>query len=66
MRKLGVHNFLIVLIENYPCSSKDQLLCRERYIFDLHDKKILLNINRPFITCIKKKHYVLKLLKYGI
>ena len=24
MRKLGVHNFSIVLIENYPCSSKDQ------------------------------------------
>ena len=54
MNKLGIKNFKIILIEDYPCSNKDQLLQRERYIFDLHDKKILLNSNRPHTTCIEK------------
>ena len=57
MRKLGVDNFKIVLFEYCSCNSKDELLRRERYIFDLHDKKILLNSNRPHTTCIEKKHY---------
>ena len=55
MHKLGIRNFYIVLIENYSCSNKDQLLWHEWYIFDLHDKKILLNSNRPSTTCIEKK-----------
>ena len=54
MRKLGVNNFKIVLVEYYPCNSKDQLLRRERHIFDLHDKQILLNSNRPHTTCIER------------
>ena len=39
MRKLGVHNFMIVLIEAYPCLNKMQLLKRERYYFQSYDKK---------------------------
>ena len=56
MRELGITNFTIVLIENYPCSSKEHLLRRERHVFDLHDKQILLNSNRPIVSSIEKKH----------
>ena len=55
MRKIGIHNFTIVLIEDYPCQNKMQLLRRERYHFELYDKQILLNSNRPFITCVEKE-----------
>ena len=54
MRKLGAHNFVIVLIEDYPCSNKNQLFRRERYILELHDNKILLNKNRPNRTNIER------------
>ena len=54
MRKLGIHNFVIVLIEDYPCSNKNQLFRRERYILELHDKQILLNKNRPNRTNIER------------
>ena len=54
MRKLGIHNFVIVLIEDYPCSNKDQLFRRERYILELHNKQILLNKNRPNRTNIER------------
>ena len=39
MNKLGINNFKIILIEYCSCNSKDELLRRERYIFDIHDKK---------------------------
>ena len=55
MRKLGVENFTIVLIECYSCSNKEQLFRREWYIFDLHEKNILINSNRPHTTCVEKK-----------
>jgi hypothetical protein len=32
--KFGIDKCRIILIENYPCSSKDELLARERYWFD--------------------------------
>jgi hypothetical protein len=32
--KYGVENCEIVLIENYPCATKDELRARERYWFD--------------------------------
>lgn len=32
--KYGIENCEIVLIENYPCSTKDELHARERYWFD--------------------------------
>ena len=57
MRELGLENFTIVLIEDYSCNSKDQLLRRERYIFDLHDKQVLLNSNRPIVTCVERIQY---------
>jgi hypothetical protein len=56
MRKIGVDNFKIVLFEYCSCNSKDELLRRERYIFDIHDKNILLNSNRPSTTYVEKKH----------
>ena len=55
MNKLGVQNFKIILIENYACASKDELLKRERYYIEIHDKNILLNLNRPIINSIEKK-----------
>ena len=58
MRELGITNFTIVLIENYPCSSKEHLLRRERHVFDLHDKQILLNSNRPIVSSIEKKQQI--------
>ena len=54
MRKIGLENFTIVLIECYSCSNKEQLLRRERYILDLHNKQILLNKNRPNMTKIER------------
>ena len=54
MRKIGLHNFTAVLIEDYPCQNKMQLLRRERYHFELYDKQILLNKNRPKRTNIER------------
>ena len=55
MRKLGIEHFTIVLIEEYSCNNKEQLLRRERYILELHNKQVLLNKNRPHRTFIEKK-----------
>ena len=60
MRKLGSEHFKIVFIEYYSCNNKDQLLRRERYIFDLHNKNILLNINRPHTTFVEKRQQQIK------
>jgi len=35
--KYGIENCEIVLIENYPCATKDELRSRERYWFDTID-----------------------------
>ena len=57
IHELGIHNFSIILIENYPCCNKEQLLQRERFYFDLYNKdNILLNSNRPIVSSIEKKH----------
>ena len=50
MNKLGICNFKIILIENNACASKNELLKRERYCIEIHDKNILLNLNRPSDT----------------
>ena len=63
-RKLGINNFKIVLIEYCSCNSKDELLKRECYIFDIHDKNILLNSNRPSTTYIEKKNDNIKYCKF--
>jgi hypothetical protein len=44
--KYGIENCEIVLIENYPCATKDELRARERYWFDNIEN---CNINRPAI-----------------
>jgi hypothetical protein len=42
----GVDNCYIILIENYPCSSKDELKAREEY---WREKIATVNINKAFI-----------------
>ena len=44
MDNLGITNFKIVLIESFPCNSKDELTAREQYHIDL--LKPALNRNR--------------------
>jgi hypothetical protein len=48
-------NYVIVLVEEYPCENKQQLLMRERYWFD-----IIPNINkiRPYTSKEEKKQYI--------
>ena len=58
LRKLGIHNFIVVLIEAYPCQKKMQLLRCERCYFELYDKKTLLNSNRPYTSHIEKQQQV--------
>ena len=37
MKELGIENFNIILIENYPCNNKEELLSRENYNIRLYD-----------------------------
>ena len=60
MRKYGTENFHIVLIRNYPCTSKEELVKEERREFDLYDKNVLLNIYRPYINSIEKQELIAK------
>ena len=50
--KYGMENCEIVLIENYPCKSKDELRARERYHYDSINN---CNLNRPMILPDDKK-----------
>jgi len=45
--KYGIENCEMVLIENYPCATKDELHARERYWFDNMEN---CNINKPMRT----------------
>jgi len=45
--KYGIENCEIVLIENYPCTTKDELRARERYWFDNIEN---CNICKPALT----------------
>jgi hypothetical protein len=52
----------ILLLEIYPCNSKDELISRERYWYDLN-KELAVNKNRPHITYeedlkFKREHYI--------
>ncbi len=47
----------IILIENYPCSSKEELLARERYFIENTE---CINKNRPIITIEERKEYEIK------
>jgi hypothetical protein len=42
--KYGIENCEIILIENYPCATKDELIARERYWFDTIEN---CNKNKP-------------------
>jgi len=59
-KNLGVpiKDFIIELIENYPCNSKEELLWRERFYFDkykLEDNLNFLNKQKPIISVKEKK-----------
>ena len=60
MRKYGTRYFHIVLIRNYPCTNKEELVKEERREFDLYDKNVLLNTNRPYINSIEKHELIAK------
>jgi hypothetical protein len=49
---IGFNNVHIILIEEYPCSNKDELVRRERYWVD--ELKPLLNTNQPI--CFKEEY----------
>ena len=67
MNELGIENFYIELIENYPCESKDQLRAREgHYIREMAtlNKRIETRTveewkedNKEYIQEWKKQHY---------
>ena len=66
MNKLGINKFKIVLIEYCSCNSKDELLRRERYIFDIHDKKYY-SIQIDHILLVLKRYINIdNVIKYGI
>tara|TARA_R110000803_G_scaffold158786_2_gene223038 strand:- start:373 stop:981 length:609 start_codon:yes stop_codon:yes gene_type:complete len=65
-RNIGINlkECSIILIENYPCKDKQELLKREREYFDKHKKEnndIFVNKHRPIVTKeekeIRKKEY---------
>ena len=61
LNKIGWENVSIILVENYPCNSKEELLARERYHYDI--LKPSLNGYRPFVTreehlTNRKEYYV--------
>jgi hypothetical protein len=47
-------DYNIILIELFPCNSKDELLARERHY---KDTLICVNKNRPIISNVEKKEY---------
>ena len=58
----------IILLETYPCNSKDELISRERHWYDLN-KELSINKIRPHITYdedleFKKEHYIKKVLNW--
>ena len=47
-------NCLITLIELFPCNSKEELLARERYYYNLYD---CINKSKPILLEGEKKEY---------
>jgi len=47
MREIGIENVDIILIENYPCESKDELRAREDYL--IHELKPTCNQRGAFL-----------------
>ena len=48
------NDYYIELVELFPCNSKDELLVRERYYYDLFE---CVNMQKPKITLEEKKEY---------
>lgn len=48
------HDAQIVLLENYPCKSKDELYARERYWYDKF-KDVVVNERRPHLSEEEKR-----------
>jgi len=55
----------IVLIEDYPCKSRNALFARERYWYDLN-KEICVNITKPICTAEERELKKQKLRKIDI
>ena len=53
---IKLENFKIVLIENFPCNSKDELVQREQYYIDKY-KSNLVNKNNSYMSIEDKKEY---------
>jgi group I intron endonuclease len=57
--KLGVNQFKIILIENYPCQSRNELDRRERYFIELLkaelNKQIPTRTDKEYYECNKTK-----------
>jgi group I intron endonuclease len=51
----GWKNWTMELIEEYPCTCRDELVIRERYWYD--ELKPTLNINRPYRSDEEEKVY---------
>lgn len=51
------NNYQMILIENYPCETKEELLWRERYYIDNTN---CVNKHRPIITQKEKKERIIK------
>ena len=66
--KYGVSNCNIILVENYPCNSKNELFAREKYyiknhkcvnkLVPLHDGKEYRETNKERLTLKKKEYYI--------
>lgn len=55
MREEGIENFKIILIENYPCDSKDELRAREQYYIEQLNP--VFNMKSAYSTEEHKKQY---------
>jgi len=49
-------DYSIVLLENFPCESKDELFARERYYYE-QQKQSIVNIKPPILTQQERKDY---------
>ena len=55
IRNIGIQHFKIILLHDYPCDNKAELLWKEREEMEKYDKNKLLNNKRSIITKEEKK-----------
>ena len=65
MLKDGPEYFHMVLIRNYPCTCKEELLREERKEIELINKSNRLNICMPDITSSEKNNAIINIVKNG-